>query len=210
MFQRDYILRMIEMMGDLARKVAQLMEELEYLHQLDDASRLHCGVPLKALEELSCESLMDLMGPEPRLYASEILYLRAGERHIHMEEREQLLLKSLRLLVSIKEEGILCEARAARLKELKNTVLPLLNSADLLRCASFFQEGERYNEMEDALFQAVERCADPLERRQLIRLGSGLLAAAAESASEHALIYCGMSREELQQAALDLAGLEMQ
>ena len=89
-------------------------------------------------------------------------------------------------------------------------MLPLLNSADLLRCASFFQEGERYNEMEDALFQAVERCADPLERRQLIRLGSGLLAAAAESASEHALIYCGMSREELQQAALDLAGLEMQ
>jgi hypothetical protein len=201
---------MIEMMGDLARRVAQLMEELEYLHQLDDASRLHCGVPLKALEELSLDSLMDMMAREPRLYASEILYLRAGERHVHLEEREQLLLKSLRLLVSLESESVLCEARSPRLKELKNVVLPLLSSDDLLRCASFFREGDMYNEMEDALFQAVDRCGDPDERRGMIRLGAEMLRTAAESASEHALIYCSMSREELRQAAMELAAVEMQ
>ncbi len=205
MFQRDYILRMIEMMGDLARKVAQLMEELEYLHQLDDASRLHCGMPLKALEELSHESLIEMMGPEPRLYASELLYLRAMERRVQWDARDQLLVKSLRLLASLWEESVLCEVRCPRLMELKQAVLPLLNGQDLWMCARFFSEGDRYDEMEDALFQAVECTEDRLQRLTFAQQGKVLLEEAASHASEAALAYCRMTREELMQAAQDLA-----
>ena len=203
-FQRDYILRMIEMMGDIARKVAQLMEELEYLHQLDDASRLHCGMPLKALEDLSHESLLDMMAPEPRLYASELLYLRAMERSVQWEYRDRLMLKSLRLLSSLTEESLLCELRAPRLKELKAAVLPLMSAQDLLQCARFFCEGDCYDEMEDALFQGVEVAQDEKSRRQLIEEGCYLLRQASLNAPDNALAFCRMTREELIQAAEEL------
>ena len=36
MFQRDYILRMIEMMGDLMRRVKELMDELGIIDTDDD------------------------------------------------------------------------------------------------------------------------------------------------------------------------------
>ena len=204
LFQRDYILRMIEMMGDLARKVAQLMEELEYLHQLDDASRLHCGMPLRALEELSHESLTEMMAPEPRLYASELLYLRAMERSVQWDYRDRLMLKSLRLLASLTEESVLCEIRAPRLKELKEAVLPLMSAQDLLQCARFFSEGDRYDEMEDALFQGVEAAMDESSRSMLISEGCYLLRQASLNATDTALAFCCMTREELNQAAEEI------
>lgn len=207
MFQRDYILRMIEMMGDLARKVAQLMEELEYLHQLDDASRLHCGLPLKALEGLSHESLIEMLGPEPRLYASEILYLRAMERTIQWDTQDQMMLKSLRLLASLTEESLLCEMRSPRLKELKSQVSHLLTAQDLFQCAVFFCAGDCYDEMEDALFQAVEQANEQGLRSDLIEKGCGLLTRAAAEATEASLAYCRMTRDELNQAAEELAAI---
>lgn len=207
LFQRDYILRMIEMMGDLARKVAQLMEELEYLHQLDDASRLHCGLPLKALEELSHESLLEMLGPEPRLYASEILYLRAMEPSIQWDAQDRMMLKSLRLLASLTEESLLCELRTPRLRELKSQVLSLLTAQDLYQCALFFSTSDCYDEMEDALFQAVELANEEGQRSVLIEKGCALLAQAAEEATESALAYCRMTRNELKQAAEELAAI---
>lgn len=206
MFQRDYILRMIEMMGDLARRVAQLMDELEYLHQLDKESRLHCGLPLKALEELSFESLRDMLAPEARLYASELIYLRAMERSMQWEARDELLLKSLRLLATLSEEGVLCEVRAPRLRELKQQLLPLLTAEDLAACAMFFSSGGAFDEMEDALFQAVERLPSPEERLALVGKGAELLRQAA-NATEETLAHCGMTREELLEAAEELSGL---
>lgn len=206
MFQRDYILRMIEMMGDLARRVAELMEELEYLHQLDEESRLNCGMPLKALEQLSEASLMDMLGPEPRLYASEILYLRAMEPHLYWQQKDGLLLKSLRLLASLTEESLLCELRCPRLRELKQAVLPLMTAEDLLQCARFFSEAGCFDEMEDALFQAVENCPDAGLRQQIAREGSLLLKNAAQ-ADEETLAYCHMTAQELLDAAGELLGL---
>ena len=38
-FQRDYILRMIEMMGDLMRRVKELMDELARMRLLEEACR---------------------------------------------------------------------------------------------------------------------------------------------------------------------------
>ena len=50
MFQRDYILRMIEMMGDLMRRVKELMDELARMRLLEEVCRRQCGLPLSALE----------------------------------------------------------------------------------------------------------------------------------------------------------------
>lgn len=214
MFQRDYILRMIEMMGDLARRVAELTDQLRYLHQLDEESRLNCGLPLKALEELSFESLVDMLGPEPRLYASEILYLRAMECHMYWEERDALLHKSLRLLTSMTGESLLCELRAPRLRELKAMVMPLLTCEDLTACAAFFASGGAYNHMEDAIFQAVDQLDNEAEKlddyrqakAELVSTGAAMLREAA-NATEDNLALCGMTKEELLSAACELEGL---
>ncbi len=206
MFQRDYILRMIEMMGNLARRVAELMDQLEYLHQLDDESRLNCGLPLKALEELSEESLMDMLGPEPRLYASEILYLRAIEPNTYWDQKARLMLKSLRLLASLTEESLLCELRSPRLKELKQAVLSMMTVDDLLAVAGFFAEGGSFDEMEDALFQAVERSRSVAERIEVAKAGHVMLSYAA-GAGEDTLAYCHMTAEELLDAAGDILRL---
>ena len=203
MFQRDYILRMIEMMGDLARRVAELMEQLEYLHLLDEESRLNCGMPLKALEELSENSLMEMLAPEPLLYASELLYLRAMEPSMQWDDRDRILLKSLRLLASLTGESILCELRAPRLKECKAAVLPLLNSDDLLQCARFFSEAGCFDEMEDALFQGLERISNPIRATALAAEGQAMLLAAAKAPQE-ALAYCRMTEQELLEAAGEL------
>lgn len=95
MFQRDYILRMIEMMGDLMRRVKELMDELAQMRLLEEVCRRQCGLPLSALETLSTESLTEMLSPTPRLFASELLYLRATASPARWEEGRMLRLKSL-------------------------------------------------------------------------------------------------------------------
>ncbi|MDD3334018.1 MAG: DUF6483 family protein [Eubacteriales bacterium] len=201
MFQRDYILRLIEMMGELARRIGEMLDEMERKRLLDQKSRDCCGVPLSTLENVSAESLCELLAVQPRLLASEVLYLRAAEAV--WEQREALLLKSLRLLASLHEEGPLCETRLERMTELKAAVLPLLTADDLMACACFFSQAEGYGEMEDALFQALEPergCACP---RELARRGAEMLRRAAH-ADEQTLILCGMTSRELELSAQEL------
>ena len=157
MFQRDYILRMIEMMGDLMRRVKELMDELAQMRLLEEVCRRQCGLPLSALESLSTESLTELLSPTPRLFASELIYLRATASPSLWEEGRMLRLKSLRLLLTLAQEGPLCELRAARVQALKLELMDLLLPEDLMACAAFLRQGGAYADMEDALFEAAER-----------------------------------------------------
>ena len=170
MFQRDYILRMIEMMGDLMRRVKELMDELARMRLLEEACRRQCGLPLSALETLSTESLTEMLSPTPRLFASELIYLRATASPSLWEEGRMLRLKSLRLLLTLAQEGPLCELRAARVQALKLELMDLLLPEDLMACAAFLRQGGAYADMEDALFEAAERCA-PQERAACVREG---------------------------------------
>ncbi|NLO84343.1 MAG: hypothetical protein GX096_02805 [Clostridiales bacterium] len=203
MFQRDYIMRMIEMMGDLMRRISELLSALAQMKLLDDESRRHCGLPMEVLESLSSESLIDMLAETPRFFASELLYIRVTcIPDLAMEDADKLKLKCLRLLASLHEEGPLCELRCDRLMELKNELMPLLTSDDLMTCARFlFQAGE-YAHMEDAIFQAIEQA--PLElREEQGRYGLHLLElAATEDAG--ALAQARTSSEELVQSTWDL------
>lgn len=203
MFQRDYILRLIEMMGDLARRVAELMDELDQMKLLDDHCREHCGMPVKALETLSVESLCDMLAPKPRLYASELCYLRAMLPSTQWEARDALLMKSLRLLTTLSDEGPLCEARLGRMRELKAALLPKLNAGELMACALFFAQAESYGEMEDTLFQSLEPGRGCEASADYAWKGASLLRQAAH-ASDKALALCGMTSQELRLAAREL------
>ena len=202
MFQRDYILRMIEMMGDLMRRVRELMDELAQMRLLDGASRKRCGLPLSALETLSAESLTELLSPTPRLFASELIYLRATAFSLQWEEERALKLKSLRLLLTLAEEGPLCELRAPRVQALKLELLDVLLPEDLMACAAFLGQGGAYADMEDALFEAAERCAPP-ERAACAETGARMLRKAARAPAAD-LAFARTSAHELRLSAREL------
>lgn len=202
MFQRDYILRMIEMMGDLMRRVKELMDELSQMRLLEEVCRRQCGLPLSALETLSAESLTELLSPTPRLFASELLYLRATALPAPWEEGRMLRLKSLRLLLTLEEEGPLCELRAARVQALKLELADLLLPEDLMACAAFLRQGGAYADMEDALFEAAERCA-PQERETCVRAGVNMLRDAARAPAQD-LAFGRTSAHELRLSAREL------
>jgi len=199
-FQRDYILRMIEMMGDLMRRIRDLMNDLMRMRMLNDACIRHTGLSLETAEKLTVESLLDLLQPIPRLMMSEILYARAEAVAVQAEEREELFMKSLSLLSSLWEESLLCELRAERLLEMKAVISHCLNAAVLTDCARFLMEADRFADMEDALFQAAEGLPDGADRKELCDLGLAMLEQAA-AAKPEALAMARSSREELLESA---------
>lgn len=208
MFQRDYILRMIEMAGDLMRRVRELMDELSQLKLLDDACRRSCGLPLETLDALSADSLMEMLGGMPRLLASELMYMRATALPQPLEDEENRLLKSFRLLTSLCDQAALCELRAPRAQELKLRLLPSLTAADLWQCAQFMSQGEAYADMEDAIFEAAARAVGA-ERLAVILEGAAMLRQAAH-ADGRALAFARTTSEELLLSADELEAMKNQ
>jgi len=173
-FQKDYVLRMIEMMGDLMRRVGEMLNDLERFRLLSDACREHCGMDLKAAEKLSLESLIELLSPHPRWVMSEIFYIQAMKTSLAPEERELLLYRSVRLLLSLKSDSLLCELRSEKLRECLREAKHLLTSRDQMDSAAFFIQAEQFDHGEDALFTALNGAA-PEEYAQFLAEGEGLM-----------------------------------
>lgn len=197
MFQRDYILRLIELMSNLSQRVSELMDELRQMRLLDNGCRRYCGLPLAAIEALHSDSLIELLAPSARLFASELLYTRAT---LSQPNGEELKLKSLRLLASMYTEGLLCELHALRLKVLKQELLNELTADDLMACAEFFFQGGEYADMKDAIFRAIE-VSGTIERRRHTERGVTLLTSAAVASERDP---ADTSPQELREAVSNL------
>lgn len=204
-FERDYILRMIHMLGDLMRRIAEKLDERERRRMLEDASHTFCGMSLTTGEALTTGSLTALLAPLPRLWMSELLANKARMCELPPGEAEELNLKALRLLASLHGESQLCDLRAQRLMELKQAVFAALTADDLMNCARFFSQAERYDEMEDALFQALP--LETGEAREQDRQEAMRLLRQAARAGERTLILCRMTSEELRASAHELETL---
>ncbi len=214
-FQKDYIMRMIEMMGDLMRRISELLDDISRMRLLDDNCLRHCGISLETAEALAPDSLRALLPPVPRLMMSELLYIRATALPLPTDIQEALLRKCLHLLASLWTEGELCEIRCQRLLELQEPLLPLLTSGELMDCARFFGEAEAFGHMEDAIFRAVERAGEEGTRdetpgappnagaQELVAQGVAMLTTAAGAAPQ-ALAFAGCTREELLLSAQEL------
>ena len=155
-FQKDYVLRMIEMMGDFMRRIGELLDDMQRLRLLDDACRQHCGMELTAARKLSVESLIDLLAPQPRLMMAELLYIQAMQTSLKEEEREQLLYRAARLLISLRDESLLCELRHERLSQCLEKAQALLTARDRMDSAAFFMQADQFSKAEDALYQALD------------------------------------------------------
>jgi hypothetical protein len=201
-YQRDYILRLIHMLGELMRRVYELLDDHQRMRLLNDACREHCGMSLEAAENLQTESLLSLLAPVPRLMLAEFMAARAELFSLPVGDAETLKYTALRLLASLNTETQLCDLRVEKLIGLKREIFPMLTAADLMDCARFFWQAERFDEMEDALFQAL-----PLETGEAWARDRGEAAAllrSAAGATERALILCGMTDDELRVSAREL------
>lgn len=204
-FERDYILRLIHMLGELMRRIAEKLDDRERRRMLDDACHTFCGMSLTAGEALTAESLAALLAPLPRLWMSELLADKARVCELAPGEAEELNLKALRLLASLHAETQLCDLRAPRLIELKQAAFAWLTADDLMDCARFFSQAERYDEMEDALFQAL--ALETGEARERDRQEAIRLLRQAARADARTLILCRMTAEELRASAHELETL---
>jgi hypothetical protein len=155
-FQKDYILRMIEMMGDFMRRIGEMLDDMHRLRLLDDACREHCGMDLDAAGKLSVDSIIDLLAPQPRLMMAEILYIQAMQTSLPEDTREQLLYRCARLLLSLREESLLCELRWERLNACITDVGPLFTSRDRMDAAAFYIQAEQFGLGEDQLYESLD------------------------------------------------------
>ena len=201
-YQRDYVLRLIQMMGDLMRRLTEKLENRERMAMLDERSRELCGMPLAVAEELDAQSLIEMLLPLPRLVMSELLYMKAQTCELPIGDAEDLAYKTLRLLASLHGEPQLCDLRADRLQTLKQALFDQLTASELMNCARFFAQAERYDYMEDALFQALARetGAQWLTDREE---GVAMLRRAC-AATQQTLALCNMTGSELRASAHEL------
>ena len=173
-FQKDYVLRMIEMMGDFMRRIGELLDDMHRLRLLDDACRQHCGMDITAARKLSIESLIELLAPQPRLMMAEILYIQALQTSLKETEQEQLLYRSSRLLLSLRGESLLCELRHERLSECLEKAQELLTARDLMDAAAFFMQADQFGKGEDKLYEALD-AAEPEDCASYLDEGEALL-----------------------------------
>lgn len=199
-FQRDYILRMIEMMGEFFRRLGDMMDEREQLGALDALCREHCGVPLDTARELSMETLSDLLTSQARFVLSEILFLRAQVLVNKDDQKAEDLLRCTHLMLTLCNDISFCSERSARLKELLSLCADSLTADDYLNAARFFMTGEHYDDCEDMIFLSVQCARDT----HFYTLEGMALLTRMRLLPEDSLLPGGMSRADVDRAINDL------
>lgn len=203
-FERDYIMRMIQMMGDFFRRLTEMMNDMDRARAIDGECVRRCGMTMETARGLSAQSLCELLPKEPRFLMSELCYL--ASELAPMGDAEDLMYKSLALLITLHSDHELACARAPRLAEMKAKLMDRLTAPELSACARFFYEGESYADMEDAIYQAVDAAkADEIE--EVLDKGLRLLSDATEATGE-ALALCGMTRDELTESIQALSAIQ--
>lgn len=189
-FQRDYILRMIEQLGEFVRRLNEVLNEMEKDRLLTAMCQEKCGLSMETADGLDTESLARMLPPEPRLALSELYYIRARHTPVMPEEEEIFLSRSLGLLLSLEGESLICQERRERLHDLTQEVE--LAPEEQLAAFRFFLEGEAFDWAEDALFFALESdCPEALAQ--------GLVGfEGVRALSDERLSRGGLPREELE------------
>lgn len=160
-FQKDYVLRMIEMTGELIRRICSIARDADAREELSEVCQRACGLPLSMLRTGDPKSLCDLLDEPQRFLAAELLLIDV-EIDKRTQTEDQLLptrVQALRLLASLREPDYLPPAcdKASALLSLTQDALPgdlLLSLADLC------ERGGQFGAAEDAYFAALEVSPD--------------------------------------------------
>ncbi len=161
-FQRDYILRMIEMVGDLLRRIRDGLQNLITKAELDKISGQACGMPLSLLESADPETLRDILDEPRRYLAAQLLIAQAALESPSAPDDEALLparMQALSLLSSLKEADFAPSA-ASEAARILPYVLDSAPVALLMEAATLLEAGGAYAPAEDALYAALDQGAE--------------------------------------------------
>ncbi len=202
-FQSDYILRMIQMMGDFFRQLLENLDEAMKGQEYERFIRKQCGISGATAENLSADSLIEMLPDNPRFLLSELMYVRANAFQLDDEIRDDCLYKAFRLLLSVGKENLLCELREERLLSLYADVYEKLTAQDLADMVSFLILAQNYAKGEDILFDAL--ASTLLEDRQMVlEKGIALYQQLNQTATDAELIQGGLPRQELLESLEEL------
>ncbi len=200
-FQRDYVLRMIEMMGDLVRNILSIAREVDARGELDAIAGRACGMPMSMLRAQPPEALAELLDDPQRFLAAELLMIDIEiSRRTHTEDtlipdKEQ----AIRLYATLRDPDYLLPA-ADRVSGMLEEMLADAAEDTLLAAAGLLEEAGQFAAAEDALFAAAER--NPAHLPAAHALYDRL-----DGVSENALLSGGLSREEIAEGRAALLAL---
>lgn len=200
-FQRDYVLRMIEMMGELVRRLCSIAQEADALRELDEICQKACGMPLAMLRTENPDTLADLFSEPQRFLAAELLEIdiEIGGRKQADEELLPRRQQALALYASLDDPDYMLAA-ADRSAEMLEKTLDQLPVQSLLGVAALCERSGRFASAEDALYAAAE-------------LWDGAKAEAEafydrlDALDDRALLAGGFSREEIAEGRDAIAGM---
>lgn len=192
-FQKDYVLRMIEMMGELIGRIFSMARQADAEAELSEISQRACGLPLKMLLEGDADTLSSLLDDPQRFLAAELIMIqieilrRAQNDDSLLPYRQQALM----LYASLHNPDYILPA-CDRARTIAEDNLGALSVEALMASASLFERGDIFTAAEDAWYAAAEQdaCAKP----QALAFYSRL-----EALPDDALLAGGFTRAEIEE-----------
>lgn len=200
-FQRDYVLRMIEMMGELIQRICAVAREADAREELDEIAGKACGMPMRMLRGQSPDALSELLDDPQRFLSAELLMIAIEvDRRTHTEEellpeKEQ----AVRLYATLRDPDYLLPA-ADRVAGLLDDILFDAGEITLLAAAGLLETAGRYAAAEDALHAAAAH--NPVHRTAALAFYDRL-----DEVDDRALQGGGLSRAEISEGREALPGL---
>ena len=201
-FEKDYILRIIDMMAEFFRRLLELASKADQEEALNAFCMERCGLSLDAAKKMDIATLRELLSEQACFYLSEALYMDSKLQSAGPAQERSADL-SLRLLATLSQDETLCAARAERLKELVKLIQSSLTPEDYIACARFFETGLRFDYMEDMIFLAAENSDNP---KSVSEQGLDLFYM-ARTLPDEVLIMGGLPKAELNRSIQDFKRL---
>lgn len=197
-FQKDYILRMIEMLGKLAEEIRERHNETDALQKLDELALRTCGLQLSMLQNMSPEQLQDIMGDAQQYFAAELLFIELEVKKRTMTDDILLprRIQILALYAALQEIDYLLPAceHAAQLTDGYLDVLPL---DILMNLSTFFERGGQYDHAEDMLYAALAQSNEIMPQIESFYARLTLV-------DDRALLQGGLPRDEIEEGQQSL------
>ena len=212
-FQKDYILRMIEMFGKLFEDLVNRTEWADALHEIDQIALKACGLPASMLLGVDPEDIRGLLSDLQRYFAAELLMIELAVQRRFMTEdelfpREVQILEILATLEEVDYVIPACDHVWRIVGECDEYDGPL--RVDLLiAIAGLFERGGQYDHAEDMLYAVMERVKENAEAdltteavKEMIRSFYQRLL----KMDDRALLAGGLPRDEVEEGMREVDG----
>lgn len=182
---------MIEMMGEMVRRLCSIAREADAFREMNEISQRACGLPLDMLRSGDIDSLQSLMNEPQRFLAAQLLLVdhTIQSRRKSPDVLLPLLVQAIDLYATLREPDYLLPAgdKVAKLiaGNLANLPYPALRTA-----AGLLERAGLYADAEDAWFAALDQ--SPQLRPDILRFYDRL-----DPLGERALRTGGLSHDEL-------------